>query len=352
MDFSGNVSEWAEISEGGDSGKREISQTSLDKFDRLMGDDKIQAQYWETREYQPKLTPDEREEKFTQLFEEGDFFGINPGSFGWKWSEAERSDSPVSGLESEPDNSEQRKQNSEYEFHGSIYETDDNGQTYKKNGELLPDQEYTVKGSAYKTDAHGNIIACDSRPVYTEDGSRNMKEQRESGGEERQDSDDGGHVIARILGGAEGNENLVPMRRTVNRGDYKKMENEIARSLQEGKEVVLHIDLQYEKDSGRPSDIRAEYTIDGKKMVCEFDNNENSTRLLNSLEGKISHEDYNRLNQEMKDMKADGIEGSITSVKTQYDENGNVVKVVAGVLDESTGEKSYKVYEPRKEAQL
>ena len=120
MDFSGGISEWAEISEGGDSGKREISQASLDKFDRLMGDDKIQAQYWETREYQPKLTPDEREEKFTQLFEEGDFFGINPGSFGWKWSEAERSDSPVSGLESEPDNSEQRKQNSEYEFNGSI----------------------------------------------------------------------------------------------------------------------------------------------------------------------------------------------------------------------------------------
>ena len=86
MDFSGGISEWAEISEGGDSGKREISQASLDKFDRLMGDDKIQAQYWETREYQPKLTPDEREEKFTQLFEERDFFRINPGSFGWKWS--------------------------------------------------------------------------------------------------------------------------------------------------------------------------------------------------------------------------------------------------------------------------
>ena len=53
-----------------------------------------------------------------------------------------------------------------------------------------------------------------------------MKEQKESGGEERQEDDDGGHIIARILGGAEGEENLVPMRRTINRGDYKKMENE------------------------------------------------------------------------------------------------------------------------------
>lgn len=71
-----------------------------------------------------------------------------------------------------------------------------------------------------------------------------MKEQKESGGEERQEDDDGGHIIARILGGAEGEENLVPMRRTINRGDYKKMENEIAKALQEGKKVTIHIDLE------------------------------------------------------------------------------------------------------------
>lgn len=37
-----------------------------------------------------------------------------------------------------------------------------------------------------------------------------------------------------------GEENLVPMRRTINRGDYKKMENEIAKALQEGKEVRIY----------------------------------------------------------------------------------------------------------------
>lgn len=45
-----------------------------------------------------------------------------------------------------------------------------------------------------------------------------MKEQKESGGEERREDDDGGHIIARILSGSEGEENLVPMRRTINRG--------------------------------------------------------------------------------------------------------------------------------------
>ena len=38
-----------------------------------------------------------------------------------------------------------------------------------------------------------------------------MKEQKESGGEERREDDDGGHIIARILSGSEGEENLVPM---------------------------------------------------------------------------------------------------------------------------------------------
>ncbi len=42
-----------------------------------------------------------------------------------------------------------------------------------------------------------------------------------------------------------GEENLVPMRRMINRGDYKRMENEIAKALQEGKGVSVHIKIEY-----------------------------------------------------------------------------------------------------------
>lgn len=63
------------------------------------------------------------------------------------------------------------------------------------------------------------------------------------------------------------------------------------------------------------------------------------------MEGTISEDDYHNLKGEFADMKEDGIEGSITSVKTEYDEAGNPEKITVGVLDESTGEKSYKVYE-------
>ena len=195
MDFFCGLSEISET-KGMKSG--EISKKASEKFDRLMGDDNLSEV---SAEQQEDIIP------------------------------------------KEPDYSEKREPNSVYEFNGNTYETDENGQTYKKNGEILPDIEYTANGNVYKTDGNGNKISCDSNPEYTEKGSRNMKEQKESGGEERREDDDGGHIIARILSGSEGEENLVPMRRTINRGDYKRMENEIAKALQEGKGVSVHIKM-------------------------------------------------------------------------------------------------------------
>ena len=39
---------------------------------------------------------------------------------------------------------------------------------------------------------------------------------------------------------------------------------------------------------------------------------------------------------------------SITSVKVEYNEENMTFKITVGILDESTGEKSYKVYEAKK----
>lgn len=345
MDFLGGMSELSEGLEVKSESNNGFSKESLNKFDKIMGDDNTKAEEIDDR---PQLNHEEKEIKFSKLFDLGDLF--EKSHVHSHHSNMEPYDSNASKKESnnieEPDVSQKREPNSKYEINGNVYEADDNGDTYKKNGELLPNKEYTVNGNKYRTDEHGNKVSCDSEPSYTEDGTRNTKEQKESGGEERQDDDDGGHIIAKILGGAEGEENLVPMRRTINRGDYKKMENEISKALQEGKKVNIHIDLVYDGDSQRPSKIRAEYTIDGKKTVIEFDNEENSTDLLDSLDNKISDEDFGKLKEELEDMKADGIEASVTSVKTEYDENGNPVKITVGILDESTGKKTYKVYEP------
>lgn len=229
-------------------------------------------------------------------------------------------------------------------------EKDDNGNEYMKNGELLPNNEYTInENNTYKTDEQSRITSYDSKPKYTTEGSRDLTEQKEIGGDERKSDDDGGHLVAKVLGGSEGKENLVPMRRTINRGDYKKMENEIAAACKENKDVSLHGDVEYNGDSQRPSMIRTEYQIDDKKTISQFDNKENSTELLDTLKDKISEQDYNNLCEEIEDMKSDGCDVSITSVKTEYDASGSETKVTVGMLDESTSEKTYKVYYPNKE---
>lgn len=60
---------------------------------------------------------------------------------------------------------------------------------------------------------------------------------------------------------------------------------------------------------------RSEYIIDGEKTVCEFDNVEGSIDLSELLPDKISDEDYDRLKQTLDDMKEDGCDVAITSVK-------------------------------------
>lgn len=329
------------------SGKITFSQEIQDKYDKLFGDDKMENTEGSEEDSAQELTPEEREEKLNKLFAAGDFFDEpEESSTDGNIAEGDTGEQMESGMSGDTDGSEQKDTNSSDELDGDVYETDDNGETYKRNGELLPNIEYTVNGNTYRTDENGRIISCVSKPTYTEDGMRNTKEQQEAGGEDRQEGDDGGHLIARILGGGEGLENLVAMRDTLNRGDYKKMENEIANALQEGKDVEVDITLRYDGDSQRPSRIQVEYTIDGKKTIVVFDNEKDSTELLDSLDGKISDEDYDNLKEELEDMKEDG-GASITSIKTEYDEDGNPTKVTVGVLDESTGRKTYKTYEPK-----
>jgi hypothetical protein len=352
MEQMNRVSDVSEVQETKSSGKKELEKTALDNYNKLLARNAVEGDNSSTQSNEAKADSNKNNstEKAFETTEKTPDTGTKENDAEHN-PENEKTVTPdtVETEEQEPDYTEKREPNSQYELNGNIYETDDNGQTYKKNGKLLPNIEYTVNGNTYKTDANGRKVVCNAVPKRTEDGPRDNEKQRESGGEERRDNDDGGHIVARILGGAEGDENLVPMRSTINRGDYKKMENEIAKALEEGKEVTVHIELEYDGDSERPSKIKATYTIDGKTTVVEFDNEENSTELLESLKSKISEEQYNELKEEIEDWENEGIEVSITSVKIEYDENGNPVKITVCKTYDTIGLKEYETYEPQKE---
>ena len=234
--------------------------------------------------------------------------------------------------------------NTTYEINGDTYETDDNGNIYKKNGELMPNTTYERNGYTYTTDENGRITTWGGEAKYEPENERDTNAQTESGGEDRKDGDDGGHLVARVLGGSSGNENIVPMRDTVNRGDYKKSENEIAEAKKQGKDVQDSGRVIYEGDSKRPSKIERTYTIDGEKSHLMVDNVEGSKDLLEGVEGEISDEDMDSLNNEISDMEEDGCDVSVTSVLKKYDADGNLVSVTVGIRNETTGEKSYRTF--------
>lgn len=256
----------------------------------------------------------------------------------------------LSEVESLPDEiGNELQPNSSYEVDGITYETDDNGQIFKVDGKLAPDIEYVYNGIKYKTDANGEIISWEGKPFYNPEGERDAGAQTDAGGQDRKPGDDGGHLVARITGGSAGNENLVPMRDTINRGDYKKAENEIVNALKNGSEVTEKGTVIREGSDSRPTKVEMQYFYDDVNKDLIVDNVEGSWDLLQEVEGVISEEDFASLMDEINDMVEDRSQVSVTSVLKELDADGNIKSITVGVRDETLCEKSYRTYDALKE---
>ena len=87
------------------------------------------------------------------------------------------------------------------------------------------------------------------------------------------DTDDGVHLIGSIFKGSGDIDNLVPMDATLNRGDWKAMENTWAKALDRGKTVEVRIEPIYSGNSMRPISFDVEYKIEGEGWIFrEFKN--------------------------------------------------------------------------------
>ena len=322
MSLESGLEEFVEVTDGAKEDCYEISLQAREKFDKLMGDDEL------PEDKERPETGNGRADHFAEYFEQ--LFGKN---------------GEASFDESQEVIKKKKKTDTFPEQELFSPEMDDTGKVFKADGKLLPNTRYMLEGSTYVTNEYGSIISCDAQLKYSPEGDRNLKEQREAGADERLEGDDGGHIVARMLGGTEGGENLIPMRRTLNRGDYKIMENQIAKALQEGKDASLHLDLSYASHVQRPDLIKSVYSIDGNRTEILFENQENSTELLKELKSKITAEDYRQLENEIDDMEKAGHPATITSIKTEYNEYNQPVQVTIGLLDELTADKSYKKYQ-------
>ncbi|WHY27128.1 DNA/RNA non-specific endonuclease [Bacillus wiedmannii] len=144
----------------------------------------------------------------------------------------------------------------------------------KRKKILKPDVEYTSKeGYTYTTDSQGRVASCEGS-LQLGDGKRNNYAQRVIGGNDRLDDDDGGHLIATIFKGSGNMDNLVPMNSNLNRGEWKKLENEWANALNDGDKVRVKITPNYSGNSKRPDSFVIRYKIgdEDRWRLRDFDN--------------------------------------------------------------------------------
>ena len=214
--------------------------------------------------------------------------------------------------------------------------TDDSDTVYLIDGELEPNITYELNSNTYTTDEQGRIIGCKAHPERSPENPRDVKAQLQAGGKDRRPSDLGGQIVGRDLNGVGGAVNLVAMDSSINKSDYKRMENDIKTALDEGKDVTVTTDISYSGDSKRPDTITVTVIADRFKTVYKFDNN-----LDGHLKDEVPENGKDAVQEELNDTN-----GEISSIKEEYNENGELTESTVNITytDENGTNHRTKVY--------
>ena len=196
------------------------------------------------------------------------------------------------------------------------YKTDDNGDIYCIDGKLQPNATYEPNGNIYTTDDNERIISCEARPIRSPENPRENEAQLQAGGADRRPNDQGGHIVGRDMNGDSGIGNLVAMDSKINQSDYKRMENDIKSTLDEGKDVTTKTEITYNDVSQRPDKIIVTVIADEKGTIYKFDNN-----LDNSLKNETPENEKEIIQDRLNETN-----GTISSIKEEYDKENNLVE--------------------------
>ena len=77
------------------------------------------------------------------------------------------------------------------------------------------------------------------------------------------EGDDAGHAIGDRLGGSGGKSNIFPQAPSVNRGEFRDFEGDVAESVRRGSNVIVRVVPQYDEGSTRPHSILYQARVDG-----------------------------------------------------------------------------------------
>lgn len=155
--------------------------------------------------------------------------------------------------------------------------TDDNGKPYRIGDELKENNSFVRNGYTYTTDKQGRTISVSGKLTINEEGqaNRKMSDSIEIIGKGYQKAtDDRGHLIGHQFNGPDSLENLVPQDAKINRGNYKRLEDHLAKLLKKDYDITVNIVSVYSQRSYRPDAIFYFYTVNDNAFTVLFPNEE------------------------------------------------------------------------------
>ncbi len=130
------------------------------------------------------------------------------------------------------------------------------------NGKLKPNVTYKTgeHDYIYKTNEDGLIVnaSTDNLQLKTHEGRLNHNPNTYG----KETGDHAGHLFGDRFGGSPELDNLVSQAKNVNLSEFKVIENQWAKALENGQKVTVDIDINYDVGGTRPISFDVSYTID------------------------------------------------------------------------------------------
>lgn len=122
----------------------------------------------------------------------------------------------------------------------------------------------------YETDSLGRICRFFAEKLQLTARDKRLRHDPNTPG--KMEYDDAGHLIGDRFGGAATVANLISQLRSVNRGDYRVMEDHLESVIQNGGTVEMEGRIIYNETDLRPEGISIEIKIDGEAVPIFFSN--------------------------------------------------------------------------------
>ncbi|WP_373684253.1 DNA/RNA non-specific endonuclease [Sphingomonas sp. R-74633] len=131
-------------------------------------------------------------------------------------------------------------------------------------------RHFERNGYEYQIDSAGRTRQVSGTLMLSQTQVRSRTAQEQAGGSDRRRDDDGGHYIAARFNGPSDAFNHFAQNANFNRGAYRRLEDEWARSQRAGKRVIVNIVPHYRGASQRPTSIVVRYTTNGHRSRKRF----------------------------------------------------------------------------------